>query len=144
MLHFLALLVLFKLSYQNCHQCSSCDNESLSVHPHCFCDSDCEIFGDCCGSLYPPNFCPPSSLEPLQHGSVLECHPTQWNGSDFVTRRNNSFLMVSSCPTCYEQDNELVNLCTSRDILWPPVTDTRMGIFYLTQVFLLIMKLQQF
>ena len=139
MFYFLALFVFcVKLSCQDCHLCSSCnEDKSLPMDPYCFCDSDCEVFGDCCGSLYPPTSCPPSSLEPLQHGATFECHPTQWNESNFITRpSSNSFLMVSSCPACYEyhgRNSEFIDLCTSEDILLPPVTDSQSGLAFRNQ-----------
>ena len=107
---------------------TSTDDSSL-----CKCDANCEIFGDCCGSLSPPESCPRRSLNPLFSGVVLECQSIYLNVSIPATTENEGFLMVSSCPTCSEEVQEASGLegnCTNKDILLPPVTDCMTGIVY--------------
>ena len=129
MLHFVGFLVILVPFYQACHFCDSCSTVAASESSLCKCDADCGIFGDCCGSLSPPDSCPPPSLNFLLPGVVLECQSIYLNAA---ISENEGFLMVSSCPSCYEEiqeTNGLVRNC-SKDILLQPVTDLKTGIVY--------------
>ena len=132
MFYIILLALLVDYSYQLCQKCEVCSRTPLNDSSLCKCDADCGIFGDCCGSLSPPDSCPPPSLNPLLPGVVLECQSIYLNVSILGSSENKGFLMVSSCPTCSEKVQEasgLVHSCTSKDIL-PPVTDLKTGIVY--------------
>ena len=107
MLHFVAFLVLFVPSYQTCHSCDSCSTVAANESSLCKCDADCGIFKDCCGSLSPPDSCPPPSLNLLLPGVVIECQSVYVKAS---ISENDGFLMVSSCSTCYEEVQETSRL----------------------------------
>ena len=127
MLQFLLLVILVVPSYQLCQICEDCSRTPIQDSSLCNCDADCVIFGDCCGSLSPPDSCPPPSLNPLLPGVVLECQSIYLNAS---INENEGFLMVSSCPTCIEAAQEGSGFCTNKEILLPPVTDLKTGIVY--------------
>ena len=72
-------------------------------------------------------------MNPLLSGVVLECQSIYLNVSIPAITENEGFLMVSSCPSCSEEVQEVSGLesnCTNKDILLPPVTDRNTGIVY--------------
>ena len=130
---FIVVAALLVHSYELCQDCEVCSRSSINDSSLCKCDADCGIFGDCCGSLSPPDSCPPPTLNPLLQGVVLECQSIYLNAKISAITENEGFLVVFSCPSCSEeaQDvSELVGNCTSKNILLPPVTDLNTGIVY--------------
>ncbi|XP_064399443.1 uncharacterized protein LOC135345926 [Halichondria panicea] len=118
----IAILVSISTRVQGQSACSTCNEGDGQFNGLCKCDGKCELFGDCCEStlntITPPGFVcrsiyPDNRIEP---------------------QVNESFWMVSSCPSSWSTDDATQALvrdnCVSLNSSLPPITDISTGMVY--------------
>ena len=118
----------------NSTSCSAC-TEDPQTGTVCNCDVDCELFGDCCGSLQQS---PPSNdqvANPALEGLEFVCQSIYLDSDITALVEGDAFWMVTSCSEAFIEEMGSSGLtieenCKRGSRELPPVTDTSNGIVY--------------
>ena len=104
---FIALLVVYsKLTFVlgGCLDCTECNGGDGQLNGTCKCDGNCDLFGDCCESVFDLSTCVVgnSDAPPGVDIVCIDIYPDKRIQPQYLE----SFWMVSSCPSSWSDDEE--------------------------------------
>ncbi len=129
---FVALLVIYSkltLVLGGCLDCTECNGGDGQLNGLCKCDGNCDLFGDCCESVFDLSTCAVGNSDvPTGVESVcMSIYPDKRIQPQYLE----SFWMVSSCPSSWSDDEASVrDNCISLDSSFPPITNLDTGGVY--------------
>ena len=130
---FIALLVVYsKLTFVlgGCLDCTECNGGDGQLNGTCKCDGNCDLFGDCCESVFDLSTCAVgnSDAPPGVDIVCIDIYPDKRIQPQYLE----SFWMVSSCPSSWSDEEEasVRKNCIILDSSLPPITDLDTGGVY--------------
>ena len=119
-------------------QCLTCENECRPYNISrdgglCKCDTDCEVYGDCCGTspIIGPEACQGTAADANLDGLQFTCQSI-FLDSLINVMKHEAFWMVSTCRLDWI-DETVMEGCISKTRDLPPVTDIVTGVVYKNQ-----------